>query len=146
VIAVPFLLLANLRNSVRPEESVASPLYLLLGIGGVVLAAAIGSALGNRPGAFAAAGLAACCWIALALLCSQFSMEFKALLPVHALGAVVTVAVLVGVFWSARKPEEEGPHHMLLRLLKVKYNVQEARQARYNRSKSETANRPAEFG
>lgn len=130
VVAVPFLLLANLRNSVRPEESVASPLYLLLGVAGVVFAAAIGSAVANKPGMFTAAGIAACCWIAVAALCSLFSKELKAVLPVHVLGALATLAVLAGVVWAARKPEQEGPHDMLMKLLKVKHDVQEAQQAK----------------
>jgi len=131
VIAVPFLLLANLRNSVRPEESVASPLYLLLGITGVVFAAAIGSAVGSRAGMFTSASIAAFCWVALMLLCSLFSKELTAVLPVHVLGAVATLAVLAGIVWATRKPEAEGPHDQLLRLLKIKHDVREAQQARH---------------
>jgi hypothetical protein len=131
VIAVPFLLLANLRGSVRPEETVASPLYLLLGVAGVVFAAAIGSAMAGRPGMFAAAGIAACCWIATAVLCSLFSKELKNVLPVHVLGALATLAVLGGIVWSTKKSEEDGHHDTLLKLLKVKHDVQQSQQAKH---------------
>jgi hypothetical protein len=49
-VAVPFLLLANLRNFARPDDSLASPLYLLLGVAGVLFAAVIGNALGRTTG------------------------------------------------------------------------------------------------
>jgi hypothetical protein len=129
-IAVPFLLMTNLRHSVRPEETVASPLYLLLGIAGVVFAAAIGSALSSRTGMFAAAGLAAFSWIALVCLCGIFSKELMAVLPVHVIFAAASLVVLAAVVWSARQPEVEGPHDMLLKLLTVKHNVRDAQQAK----------------
>jgi hypothetical protein len=131
VVAVPFLLFANLRHTVRPEETVASPLYLLLGIAGVVFAAAIGSAVGSKPGLFAAAGFAGLSWIALIALCGIFSQELMAVLPVHVLFAIGTVAVLAVIVWSVKTPEVEGPHDKLLQLLKVKRDVQEAQHARH---------------
>ena len=74
-IALPFLLLANVQHSTRPEQSVASPMYLMLGIAGVVVAAAIGSALGSKTSMLVAASLAAFCWIGAVVLCGLFSKE-----------------------------------------------------------------------
>jgi hypothetical protein len=129
-IAVPFLLVANATHSVRPEQSVASPMYLLLGIGGVVLAAAIGSALGSRTSMLVAACLAAFCWIGAVVLCGLFSKELKGALPIHILGAAITVAALAYVAWSAKKSGDVEPEDTLLRLLKVKHDVREAREAK----------------
>jgi hypothetical protein len=129
VIAVPFLVLANLRHSLRPEDSVASPLYLLLGVAGVIVAAGIGSALGSKTGTFAAAGLAAVSWVGAVYLCGLFSNELQAVLPVHVVFAAATVAVLA-VIVRSKTAEDEGPHNKLLRLLRVKHDVQEAQQAK----------------
>src|SRR5687768_7406631 len=85
-IALPFLLLANVQHSTRPEQSVASPMYLMLGIAGVVVAAAIGSALGSKTSMLVAASLAAFCWIGAVVLCGLFSKELSAALPIHLIG------------------------------------------------------------
>jgi hypothetical protein len=134
VIAAPFLLLANLRHSVRPEESVASPLYLVLGVAAVVLAAAIGSALGSTPGMVAAAGLAAISWIAVVLLGGVFSKELMAVLPAHIVGSVGTLAVLAYVARSAKMAEDDATHHRLLKLLQAKRDVRSALDFRGKRS------------
>jgi hypothetical protein len=99
-IAVPFLLVANVLHNARPGDTVGSPLYLLLGIAGVVLAAAIGSAVGGRAGLFTAAGVAAVCWVALVVLCGIFSKEMQAVLPIHVLGSLATVAILAVLVWK----------------------------------------------
>ena len=130
VVAVPFLLLANMRHSQRPEESVASPLYLLFGIAAVVLAAAIGSALGSRTGMYAGAGLAALCWIALVLIGCLFADELKVVLPAHVLCCATTMIILAVVSRPRKDSAEDGPHGNLLRLLSVKHNVREAQQAK----------------
>lgn len=122
--------MANLRHSLRPEESVASPLYLLLGIAGVVLAAAAGSAMGSRAGMFAAACIAAFCWIGLVLICGWFSKELSAVLPAHVIFAGATIVILAVVGWSARESKEEGPHATLLQLLRVKHDVQARQQGK----------------
>jgi FtsH-binding integral membrane protein len=129
-IAVPFLLVANVRHSIRPEQSVASPLYLMLGIAGMVLAAAIGSALGSRTSMLVAACLAAFCWIGAVVLCGLFSQELSGALPVHVMGATITVAILAYVAWSAKKSGEIEPEDTLLRLLRVKRDVRESQQAK----------------
>ena len=136
LIAIPFLVLANLRHSLRPEDSVASPLYLLLGIAGIIVAAGIGSALGNKAGTFAAAGLAALSWIGAVYLCGLFSKELQSVLPVHVVFAVATVAVLAVIVRSAKTAEDAGPHDKLLRLLRVKRDIQEAQQAKQQDSTS----------
>jgi hypothetical protein len=130
VIAIPFLLFANLRHNLRPEDSVGSPLYLLLGIGGVVLAAIIGSAVGSRSGMFTAACLAALCWIALVLMGGLFSKELMAVLPVHALCAAAALVVMTVVVRPGKGSNDEGPHEMLLKLLRVKHDVEVAQQAK----------------
>ncbi|HEX5103444.1 MAG TPA: hypothetical protein VFV87_06515 [Pirellulaceae bacterium] len=129
LIALPFLLMANALHQARPDDSIASPLYLALGVGGVVLAAAIGSALGSRAGMLTCAGLAAVGWIALVLVCSEFSQKLASVLPVHVLAAAVTVVVLAFVVRTPKESSEEGPHGMLVKLLKVKRDVQDAGQA-----------------
>jgi hypothetical protein len=131
VIAVPFLLLANLQHTARPEQSVASPMYLMLGVVSVVLAAGVGSALADKFGMFAAAGLAAASWVGAIYLCGLFSKELKEVLPVHVLAAVATVAVLAIVDRWAKQPEASDPHDHLVRLLRVKHDVQESQQARH---------------
>ena len=138
VVAVPFLLMANMRHSQRPEESVASPLYLLFGIAAVVLAAAIGSALGSRTGMYAGAGLAALCWIALVLIGCLFADELKVVLPAHVLCCATTMIILAVVSRPRKDSAEDGPHGNLLRLLSVKQNVREAQQA-----KSDSQSKPA---
>jgi hypothetical protein len=135
-IAVPFLLVANATHSVRPEQSVASPMYLLLGIGGVVLAAAIGSALGSRTSMLVAACLAAFCWIGAVVLCGLFSKELARALPVHVLGAVISVAILGYIAWTAKKSGDVEPEDTLLRLLKVKHDVREARESKDRKTSS----------
>jgi len=138
-IAVPFLILANLRYSSRPEASVASPVYLLLGVAGVVLAAGVGGALGNKAGLFASAGLAAFCWVGAVYICGLFSNELAAVLPVHIVCAAATVTVLALVVRLGKKSEELEPHKMLLRLLKTKHDVQESLQTkRHHPSDAET--------
>lgn len=132
VVAVPFLLMANVRHTQRPEESVASPLYLLLGIAAVVLAAAIGSALGSRTGMYTGAGLAALSWIALVLIGCLYSDELKVVLPVHVLLAAATVTGLAVLSRPRKDAAEDGPHGNLLRLLSVKQIVREAQQAKSN--------------
>jgi hypothetical protein len=134
VIAVPFLLLANLRHSVRLEESVASPLYLLLGVAGVVLAAAIGSAMDSTPGMVAAAGLAAACWIAVVLLGGVFSKELMAVLPAHIASSVATLAVLAYVARRAKMSDDDETHHRLLKLLQAKRDVRSALDSKNKRS------------
>ena len=136
VIAVPFLLVANVTHSVQPEQSVASPMYLLLGVGGVVLAAAIGSALGSRTSMLVAACLAAFCWIGAVVLCGLFSKELASALPIHVLGAVITVVILAYVAWSAKKSGEIEPEDTLLRLLRVKHDVRESQQAKERKTRS----------
>jgi hypothetical protein len=131
VIAVPFLLLANLQHSARPEQSVASPMYLVLGVAGVVLAAGVGSALADRAGLFAAAGLAALSWIGAVYLCGLFSKELREVLPVHVLAALTTMAVLAAVVWAKKSPEADDPHDHLLRLLQVKHDVQKSQQSKH---------------
>jgi hypothetical protein len=146
VTAVPFLLVANLRHSQRPEDSVGSPLYLLLGIGGVVVAAAIGGALGNRTGMFAAALLAALCWIALVFMCSIFSAKLMTVLPVHVLCAAATLAVTAAVVWSGKRSKEDGPHEMLLRLLRVKHDIEAEQQAKKLESRPTKSSMPSAQG
>src|SRR5262245_54249413 len=72
-VAVPFLLLANLRNAARPDDSLASPLYLLVGVAGVLVSAAIGNALAQKPGMVVTAIAAGLIWIVLVALLSEFS-------------------------------------------------------------------------
>lgn len=129
-IALPFLLLANVQHSTRPEQSVASPMYLMLGIAGVVVAAAIGSALGSKTSMLVAASLAAFCWIGAVVLCGLFSKELSAALPIHLIGAVTTVAVLAYLAWSAKNSGDVEPQDTLLRLLKAKHDVREAQKAK----------------
>jgi hypothetical protein len=119
-IAVPFLLLANLRNATRPDDSLASPLYLIAGVLAVLTCGAIGNALGRTAGMIATATGAALIWIALVWLCGEFSGTLRTLLPVHVAAAAATVIGLAMVVRSRREPTEEGPHAMLSRLLAVK--------------------------
>jgi hypothetical protein len=126
-VAVPFLLVANSRHTARPDDSLASPVYLLVGIACLLASAAIGKALGRNPGMFAAAAAAALCWITLVLVGSTFSDTLWSLLPVHATAAFGTIAVLAALVWSQQRPEPEGPHAMLSRLLQVKSDVRHER-------------------
>lgn len=119
-VAVPFLLLANLRNATRPDDSLASPLYLIAGVVAVLTCGAIGNALGRTAGMIATAAGAAVIWVALVWLCGEFSGTLRMLLPVHIAAAAATVIGLALVVRSRREPTEEGPHAMLSRLLAVK--------------------------
>lgn len=123
VVAIPFLLQANTRSFVRPDESLGSPLYLIAGILLVLFSAAIGSALGGARGLVALAGGAAGSWLLLVLVCSEFSPTLWRLLPVHALAAIATFASLVYVVRSRREEPSEGPHPVLARLLAVKQGL-----------------------
>jgi hypothetical protein len=119
-VAVPFLLLANLRNAARPDDSLPSPLYLIAGVVTVLVCAAIGNALGRTPGLAGMAVGAAVIWAALVWICSEFSPKLKTLLPVHVAAAAATVVCLVVWVRKHREPTDEGPHPMLARLLAVK--------------------------
>jgi hypothetical protein len=121
---VPFLLLANLRNATRPDDSLASPLYLIAGVLAVLTCGAIGNALGRTGGMIATAAGAAFIWVALVWICGEFSQTLRTLLPVHAAAAVATVVCLAVIVRSRREPAEEGPHAMLSQLLAVKIGLQ----------------------
>ena len=105
-------------------------MYLMLGIAGVVVAAAIGSALGSKTSMLVAASLAAFCWIGAVILCGLFSKELSAALPIHLIGAVTTVAVLAYLAWSAKNSGDVEPQDTLVRLLKAKHDVREAQKAK----------------
>ena len=124
-LAVPFLLLANLRNVTRPDDSLASPLYLIAGVLAVLTCAAIGNALGRTAGMLATAAGAGVIWVALVWLCGEFSGTLRTLLPVHAAAAAATFVVLAVIVRSRRERAEEGPHAMLSRLLAVKSGLKQ---------------------
>ena len=119
-IAVPFLLLANLRNAARPDDSLASPLYLLVGVAGVLFSAAIGNALAQRPGMIVTAIAAGLIWILLVALLSEFSDMLTRQLPLHIVAAIATIAGLVAVVHRHRESTDDTPHEHLTRLIEVK--------------------------
>ena len=111
-------------------------MYLLLGIAAVVVAAAVGSAVGDRAGLFAAAGLAAFSWVGAVYVCGLFSRELEAVLPAHIACAVATVAVMALVVRFARKSADLEPQETLQRLQKVKQGVRESQHAKKKMSNS----------
>jgi hypothetical protein len=121
--AVPFLLLANIRSQSRPDDSLASPLYLAVGVAAVLIAAAIGNAAGRTVGLFVLAGAAGLTWVTLVAVCSEFSHTLRTLLPVHIAAATATVLGLVAIVRRHRETGGEGTHEMLVQLLKVKESV-----------------------
>jgi hypothetical protein len=125
-IAVPFLLLANLRNAARPDDSLASPLYLLVGVAGVLFSAAIGNALAHKPGMIATAIVSGLIWILLVALLSEFSDMLTRQLPVHIVAAIATIAGLVAVVQRHRESTDDTPHEHLARLIEVKRQVHAA--------------------
>jgi len=138
-IAVPFLLLANLRSVARPDDSLASPLYLLLGVAGVLFAAVIGNALGRTPGMLITGIAAGLIWISLVALLSQFSDMLTRQLPVHIVAVVLTIAGLTAAVRRHRESTDDTPHEHLVRLLKVKSSLNNASTA-----KDRTGIKPAE--
>ena len=125
-IAVPFLLLANLRNFARPDDSLASPLYLLVGVAGVLVSAAIGNALAGKPGTLITAVAAGLIWILLVALLSQFSDMLTRQLPVHVVVVVVTIAALAVVVQRHRETTDDTTHEHLARLIQVKKELHDA--------------------
>jgi len=125
-IAVPLLLLANLRNSTRPDDSLASPLYLLLGVAGVLFAAIIGNALGRAPGMIITGIAAGLIWILLVALLSQFSDMLTRQLPVHIVAIVLTIVGLAAAVRRHRESTDDTPHEHLVRLLKAKSSLHAA--------------------
>ena len=125
-IAVPLLLLANLRNSTRPDDSLASPLYLLLGVAGVLFAAIIGNALGQTRGMLITGVVAGLIWILLVALLSQFSDMLTRQLPVHVVAVVLTVIGLAAAVHRHRESTDDTPHEHLVRLLKAKSRLYQA--------------------
>ena len=125
-IAVPLLLLANLRNSTRPDDSLASPLYLLLGVAGVLFAAIIGNALGRTPGMLITGVVAGLIWILLVALLSQFSDMLTQQLPVHVVVVVLTIVGLAAAVHRHRESTDDTAHEHLVRLLKVKSSLHQA--------------------
>jgi len=128
-IAVPFLLLANLRNFARPDDSLASPLYLLLGVAGVLFAAVIGNAMGRTTGMLITGFVAGMSWILLVALLSQFSDMLTRQLPVHIVAVVLTIIGLAAAVRRHREPTDDTPHEHLVRLLKVKSSLNSASSA-----------------
>lgn len=125
-IAVPFLLLANLRSFARPDDSLASPLYLLVGIAGVLVSAAIGNALAGKPGTLITAVAAGLIWILLVALLSQFSDMLTRQLPVHVVVVVATIASLAAVVQRHRDSTDDTTHEHLVRLIQVKRELHDA--------------------
>ncbi len=120
LVAVPFLLLANLRSQSRPDDSLASPLYLAVGVVAVLISAAIGNAVGNTRGLFVLASATGLIWVMLVALCSEFSNTLRMLVPAHVAPATATVLSLAAIVRRHRDTPGDGPHPMLQRLLKVK--------------------------
>jgi len=125
-IAVPFLLLANLRSFARPDDSLASPLYLLVGVAGVLVSAAIGNALAQKPGMLVTAAIAGLIWILLVALLSQFSDMLTRQLPVHVVVVVATIASLAAIVQRQRESTDDTRHEHLVRLIQVKKELQDA--------------------
>jgi Na+/melibiose symporter-like transporter len=125
-LAVPFLLMANLRNAARPDDSLASPLYLLFGVAAILIAAAIGNALAHRLGTIVTACAAGLLWILLVALLSQFSDMLSRQLPVHIVVVIVTIAGVAAAIYRQRESTDDTPHEHLVRLLKVKSSLHEA--------------------
>ncbi len=125
-IAVPFLLLANLRNAARPDDSLASPLYLLVGVAGVLFSAAVGNALAGRSGMIVTAIAAGLVWTLLVALLSEFSDMLTKQLPVHIVAVVVTIAGLAALAHRHRESTDDTPHEHLVRLIEVKKQLQDA--------------------
>ncbi|MCI0359893.1 MAG: hypothetical protein L0211_15560 [Planctomycetaceae bacterium] len=124
-LAVPFLLFANLRNVARPDDSLASPLYLLFGVAAILIAAAIGNALANRTGMFVTACTAGLMWILLVVLLSDFSAMLARQLPVHIIAVIATIGGLAAAVHRHRESTDDTPHEHLVRLLKVKSSLHE---------------------
>ncbi len=138
-IAVPFLLLANLRNFARPDDSLASPLYLLVGIAGVLVSAAIGNALAGKPGTLITAVAAGLIWILLVALLSQFSDMLTKQLPVHIVVVVATIAGLAAIVQRQRESTDDTTHEHLARLIQVKKELHDACSAEHATPSDSTA-------
>jgi hypothetical protein len=125
-LAVPFLLIANLRNAARPDDSLASPLYMLFGVAAMLIAAAIGKALAHTPGMLINAGIAGVAWISLVVLLSDFSAMLARQLPVHVVAVIATMVGLAAVVHWRRESNDDTLHEHLVRLLKVKSSLHDA--------------------
>jgi len=125
-LAVPFLLLANLRNAARPDDSLASPLYMLFGVAAMLLFAAIGNALAQTPGMMINACVAGLMWIFLVVLLSDYSAMLARQLPVHVVAVIATLAGLTAAVRWRRESTDDTPHEHLVRLLKVKNSLHDA--------------------
>lgn len=119
-IALPLLMLANLRGNRRLEDSLGSPLYLFAGIAAVVASAAIGSALGQKAGAIVTAIFAGLSWIALVILLSGFSHALARLSPGHVAAAAATVAAIIVAVYRQRDPPDLIPPDYYSRLREVR--------------------------
>jgi hypothetical protein len=119
-IALPLLMLANLRGNRRLEDSLGSPVYIFAGIAAVVASAAIGSALGHKVGTIATAIFAGLAWIALVILLSGFSSALARLAPGHVAVAVCTVAAIIVAVCRQRDPPDLIPADYYSRLLEVR--------------------------
>jgi hypothetical protein len=125
MIALPLLLLANLRGNRRLEDSLGSPVYIFAGIAAVVASAAIGSALGHKVGTIATALAAGIAWIALVVLLSGFSVALARLAPGHVAVAVLTVAAIAIAVYRQRDPPDLIPPDYYSRLLDVRDQVRQ---------------------
>ena len=119
-IALPFLLIANFRSAARPDDSLASPVYLLAGVAAVLVSAVIGNALGRTTGMLVTGSIAAFCWILFVAMLSQFSSMLSQQLPVHMAVTILTVIALGAAAYQHREPADDSIHEHLTRLLKVK--------------------------
>jgi hypothetical protein len=106
-LAAPLLVPANMITDSRPEDSVASPVYLVLGVLGLLLFAMIGNALGDTAGTIAATLIAGAVWLGAVLLGSEFSEPLLMQLPLHVI-TIVTTVICISVIAIRR---EEVPHY-----------------------------------
>ena len=123
LLAIPFLVLANLVRESRPEDSIASPAYLVLGILGVLFFAAIGNALGGTKGTIAAAIIAGTTWLGVLLLGIEFSEELLIVLPLHLLALVTTITIITVVALRQKEGTGGASHETMQELIEVKRRV-----------------------
>jgi hypothetical protein len=135
-IALPLLMLANLRGNRRLEDSLGSPVYLLAAVAAMIASAAIGSALGHKVGTIATAIAAGIAWITLIILLCGYSPALARLAPGHVVAAVATVAAIIVAVYRQRDPPDLIPPDYYSRLRDVRDKAREEMQTGESNEKS----------
>lgn len=87
----PFLLVAMLSISAEGEKNAASPMFLFFGVIGLLGFAAVGSAVGSRPGLICAIAIGLAVWLGIFAVAYIASDPLIKNFPLHVLAMLGTV-------------------------------------------------------